>query len=57
MAKIVGLTFTEAPANVCPHCGKAYKTLEALAKHIKDKHPGVGGGDNADGNTAPAKEE
>lgn len=39
MGKIVGLTFDEVPAHARPHCGKAYKTAEALAKHIKDKHP------------------
>lgn len=40
MGKIVGLVFGEAIAKVaCPHCGKEYKTEEALAKHIKDKHP------------------
>lgn len=39
MGKIVGLTFEEVPALVCPHCGKEYKTPDALAKHIKDKHP------------------
>ena len=44
MGKIVGLTFNEAPALVCPHCGKTYKTPEALAKHIKDKHPEAANG-------------
>lgn len=44
MGKIVGLIFEEAPAHVCPHCGKAYKTPEALTKHIKDKHPEAAGG-------------
>lgn len=44
MGKIVGLTFDVAPALVCPHCGKAYKTPDALDKHIKDKHPEAAGG-------------
>lgn len=44
MGKIVGLVFDEAPASVCPHCGKTYKTPEALAKHIKDKHPEAANG-------------
>lgn len=66
MAKIVGLTFTEAapavePSSgdkfICPHCGKEYKTEDGLKKHIQDKHTDVDGGDNADGNTDPAKEE
>lgn len=40
MGKIVGLVFAEETAKLaCPHCGKEYKTGEALAKHIKDKHP------------------
>lgn len=42
MGKIVGLVFEEAAAKLaCPHCGKEYKAEEALAKHIKDKHPDV----------------
>jgi len=57
MGKIVGLTFAEAPAHVCPHCGKAYKTPEALAKHIKDKHPEESGGANAGGDPGPGQEE
>lgn len=44
MGKIVGLTFDEATAHVCPHCGKAYKTPDGLANHIKDKHPEAAGG-------------
>lgn len=44
MGKIVGLTFNEAQALVCPDCGKAYKTNEALDKHIKDKHTEAAGG-------------
>lgn len=44
MGKIIGLTFDEAPALVCPHCGKTYKTHEALVKHIKDKHPDAASG-------------
>ena len=45
MAKTVGLTFKKAtPAPevekyTCPVCGKEYKSQEALAKHIKEKHP------------------
>lgn len=42
MGKIIGLTFQETPstsAEKCPHCGKAYKSREALEKHIQDKHP------------------
>lgn len=42
MGKIVGLVFDEAEKLVCPYCGKEYKTAEALAKHIKDKHPDEG---------------
>ena len=39
MGKIVGLVFAaEAAKLTCPHCGEAYKTEEALAKHRKDKH-------------------
>ena len=51
MGKIVGLTFDEAPALVCPHCGKAYKTNATLAKHIKDNHPDAadGTGETPDG--------
>ena len=44
MGKIVGLTFDEAQALVCPHCGKTYKTSGALAKHIKDTHPEAANG-------------
>lgn len=43
MGRIIGLTFPRedaAPECVqCPHCEKTYATTEALAKHIKDKHP------------------
>ena len=44
MAKTVGLTFKVAPAAeaekfTCPICGKEYKSKDALAKHIKEKHP------------------
>lgn len=42
MGKIIGLTFQEdasTSAEKCPHCGKAYKSREALEKHILDKHP------------------
>ena len=57
MGKIVGLVFDEAPALVCPHCGKTYKTPEALAKHIKDKHSEAanGSGESSVG-TAPGQE-
>ncbi len=57
MGKIVGLVFDEAPASVCPHCGKTYKTPEALAKHIKDKHSEAanGSGEPSVG-TAPGQE-
>ena len=44
MGKIVGLTFDEPSAMVCPRCGKTYKTPEALAKHIKEKHPDAANG-------------
>lgn len=45
--KTVGLEFPVAelaPAekHVCPHCGKTYKSAEALAKHILEKHPDNG---------------
>ena len=48
MGKIVGLTFNEPLDLVCPYCGKTYKTPEALAKHIKEKHP-----DSANGSGVP----
>lgn len=38
MGKIVGLVFQEENY-ACPHCGREYKSAEALAKHMKDKHP------------------
>lgn len=39
MGKTVGLVFAVSSAKrTCPHCRKEYKTGEALAKHIKDKH-------------------
>ena len=45
MGNIVGLIpQDEKTVNVCPHCGKEYKTAEALAKHIKDKHPKAAAG-------------
>lgn len=45
--KTIGLTFPSAESapvekNVCPHCGRAYKSAEALAKHILEKHPDDG---------------
>lgn len=49
MGKIVGLTFPEMAGTgaverlVCPHCGKEYKSQEALTKHIKDKHSETAG--------------
>ena len=53
MGKLIGKTYAApapaagAPAAAvqppavyaCPHCGKEYKTPDALAKHIQDKHP------------------
>lgn len=36
MGKIIGLVFQDE--HICPHCGKAYKSAETLAKHIEDKH-------------------
>lgn len=42
--RTVGLRFAQAPqVFACPHCGKAYKTGEALDKHIRDKHPDTNG--------------
>lgn len=53
MGKIVGLVLKEDAAKLaCPHCGKEYKTEDALAKHIKDKHP-----EDADGNGGEPIEE
>jgi hypothetical protein len=42
MGKTIGLIFQENPVerHPCPRCGKEYKTAEALAKHIKEKHAG-----------------
>ena len=39
MGKIIGLTFEDTPKVDCPFCGKSYKSAEALAKHIVEKHP------------------
>lgn len=47
MGKIVGLVFEDEPVYTCPHCGKVYKTEEALEKHLKDKHT------EPDGTSAP----
>ncbi len=38
MGKITGLVFEDAPAYTCPHCGRAYRSAEALERHRKDKH-------------------
>lgn len=46
MGRIIGLTFPASTAGeasgtfICPHCGKTYKSREALDKHIGSKHPG-----------------
>ncbi|MEG1396090.1 MAG: C2H2-type zinc finger protein [Oscillospiraceae bacterium] len=56
MGKIVGLTFAEeAPTEklACPHCAKEYKSAEALADHIKKKHPAPGLGTPAPGEGDP----
>lgn len=54
MGRIVGLLIdvpakpqaaNEAPAFVCPECGKTYKSKEALDKHIEAKHKGEGATD------------
>lgn len=38
--RTVGLILTqEEPVYICPHCGKAYKSVAALAKHLQEKHP------------------
>ncbi len=42
MGKIIGLTFKETE-HTCPHCGRAYKSADALGKHIREKHPDVNG--------------
>lgn len=37
--RIVGLTFDDAPAFICPVCGKAYKSERGLQEHMKKEHP------------------
>jgi uncharacterized C2H2 Zn-finger protein len=44
MGRVTGLVFPltdPAPVETlqCPHCGKTYKTREALEKHLREKHP------------------
>lgn len=57
MGKIVGLVFEETTARLaCPHCGKEYKTGEALAKHIKDKHPDAADPSGSGGSGGPPEE-
>ena len=37
--RTVGLILPqEEPVYICPHCGKAYKSEAALAKHLQEKH-------------------
>lgn len=40
MARIVGLIIArEEPERfVCPHCGKEYKTAQALKNHVQKSH-------------------
>ena len=38
MGKIIGLTFEDVPKITCPHCNKGFKSVEALEKHIAEKH-------------------
>jgi len=43
MGRIIGLTFPEAEAAeifCCPHCGKVYKTVDGLNRHIAKEHEG-----------------
>lgn len=39
MGKIIGLIFEDTPKFACPHCNKVFKSVEALEKHINEKHP------------------
>lgn len=40
MGRIVGLIIKPAPTTfTCPTCGKEYKTVEGLNKHIDKEHP------------------
>ena len=45
--KAHGYEVEEAPAFVCPYCGKEYKTEKGLAEHIAKEHPdeGANGGE------------
>lgn len=39
MGKIVGLVLPEnASWYTCPHCGRAYKSEDAMRKHLREKH-------------------
>ena len=38
MSRIIGLIPEPGPQYRCPHCGKEYKSEQALEKHIKEKH-------------------
>lgn len=38
MGKITGLVFEDAPAYTCPHCGRAYRSAEALERHRLERH-------------------
>lgn len=38
MGKIVGLQFPEAEGYACPHCGRGYKSKEAMIRHLREKH-------------------
>ena len=44
MARIVGLILEnkaeeQETAHVCPHCGKKFKSAEALRDHVVKTHP------------------
>ena len=53
--RTVGLILPqEEPVYICPHCGKAYKSEAALAKHLQEKHsdpPGDSDAAKTDGNS------
>lgn len=38
MSRIIGLIPEPELQLSCPHCGKEYKSEQALEKHIKEKH-------------------
>lgn len=38
MGKIVGLVFPAEASYACPHCGRAYKSEDAMKKHLREKH-------------------